>query len=117
MRTAFLAAAAIVLLPLVAGPAQAEPRVAELMATINEPATRSYIVGLAHGTEWASVKASTRGGLPIYCPPSALAITDDQHISIFSRYATSKQAGHRFAGQAMLFALIDAFPCPATAPR
>jgi hypothetical protein len=98
------------------GQAQAEPRVAEVLATIKDPATRSYIAGLADGISWSSVEANARTGRDIFCPPGTLAITEDQYVSIFTRYAESRQIGTHFAGETMVRALIDAFPC-SKAPR
>ena len=71
--------------------------------------------GYANGFGWANSELKERGQAPLFCPPEDLAITAEQTADILRRFVRERpQAGNAPAGLALLMALQNVFPCPAT---
>ncbi len=76
-------------------------------------ATRMYLLGIYDGFSWANAALSNRGQKKIFCQPEKLAITADQVISIYIRFAKKwKGDANLPAGIIMELALEEVFPCP-----
>jgi hypothetical protein len=77
-------------------------------------AARYHINGIEDGLSWANVASGIRIGVKLYCPPSDLALTDDQIIDILRRFVrtnTSINVEQDRVGSILLIALQQLFPC------
>ena len=96
-------------------PARAEIRVEQLLAAYpKEEWARAYLNGLADGISWYAVFVENRTSRTNrqHCPPSNLAITPDQHISILRQYVRNRPDSlNDFAGHILIRALAEVFPC------
>jgi hypothetical protein len=76
-------------------------------------AARYYISGIEDGLSWANVASGIRIGAKLYCPPSGLALTDDQSIDILRRFVRtniSLNLEQERVGSILLIALQQLFP-------
>ena len=99
--------------------------VKQYRATITSPypgvvhLTQAYIEGLGEGMMWANVRATFKGGQPLYCQPGKLSLgTDnyvdmiDHRIAALSKSLTDKELGESLIPLLLLSALEETFPCP-----
>ena len=74
-----------------------------------------YIAGIGKGMLVYNVIAETEGRQPLFCPPPKLALNKENYRSILDGFIDKHAQIQKAAGAtieiAMLYALVDAFPC------
>lgn len=100
---------------LLAAPAQAEETAKWFINQADQGSTTAILVltSYENGMAWSNAYLEDRGEAKLYCTPAKLALTYDQIVDILRRYvAKYPKVGEEPAGLTLLYAMIDAFPCP-----
>jgi len=88
--------------------AKAEASANQFLNNQNPEYAEALLDAMATGISWANSHIDK----PMYCPPSNLAITSQQHMEILRQYIQhSPSRGDYPAGAVMIRALEYAFPC------
>jgi hypothetical protein len=97
-------------------PAAAEISANQLLAGFKAKDTtvpKLYFRGLGDAFAWSNTALIHDGSTGLYCPPSRIALTDDQLLDMLRRFVEAKPSfGTDPVGMVLLLSLKDAFPCP-----
>jgi hypothetical protein len=99
---------------LLVSPARAEPAATDFLKSLDggDESGLVYLNGIAQGIDWTEALLEQSGRKRLYCGPEKLSFTPDQYASILREYVKrNPKAGGLPIGGAMLFAMIDTFPC------